>query len=295
MRSLAFLSSSVGTKVLIAITGLAFFGFLVLHLAGNLLIFVGPESFNGYSHALVSNPLIYVAEAGLVVVFVVHAAKAILNVVDNRRARPARYALKRRAGHTSRKTLASTTMIVSGSVILVFLVIHLAMFKFGTYYPDTGADRRDLHRLVVEKFSHPGLVAFYASVRTYEPFFAFHGFAEEAARIQPSYCVCGDVYNPVCAEVLGSDGTFENKTFLNRCVATMCGGNYVIHEGECEPGDGLATPSCDGEVCSGEPATCSLALGPGRHGSFGSAIVFGAGVFGLLVVLLRRARRRAHR
>ena len=66
-------SSSVGTKLLIGLTGLALFVYLVLHLAGNLLIFLGPRVFNEYSHSLLSNPLVPVIEIGLLLVFVIHA------------------------------------------------------------------------------------------------------------------------------------------------------------------------------------------------------------------------------
>src|SRR5688572_16770420 len=115
-------SSSVGTKVLIAFTGLALFGFLIIHLAGNLLVLVGPDTFNNYSHKLISNPLIYLAEAGLAAVFLLHVWKTVRNFGRNTAARPARYAIRKPAGHTSRKSLSSTTMIVSGTAILVFLI-----------------------------------------------------------------------------------------------------------------------------------------------------------------------------
>ncbi|MPY89867.1 MAG: cytochrome B subunit [Luteitalea sp.] len=177
MRPMKFLSSSVGTKVLIAVTGLAFFLFLILHLAGNLLIFVGPEAFNSYSHKLVSNPLLLVAEAGLAAIFLLHVVKAVVNFTANRHARPVGYAMKRWARHTSRKSLASTTMIVSGTIIFGFLILHLITFKFGTYYEDPTHHYRDLHRLVLEKFSHPGLVGFYVLCMTIIGLHLRHGLA----------------------------------------------------------------------------------------------------------------------
>jgi len=153
--------SSTGTKVVIAFTGLALFGFLITHLAGNLLILVGPEAFNNYSHALVSNPLIYLAEAGLALLFVLHIFKTATNFGRNRAARPVGYAVKRPAGHTSRKTLSSTWMIVSGTTILVFLLLHLKTLKFGAYYPSAEPGVRDLYRLTVETFQKPGYVIWY--------------------------------------------------------------------------------------------------------------------------------------
>ena len=71
------LRSSVVKKQFVGITGLLLCGFLVSHLLGNLLLFVGPEAFNKYGHALTSNPLIYIAEAGLLVLFLGHMGLAI--------------------------------------------------------------------------------------------------------------------------------------------------------------------------------------------------------------------------
>ncbi len=154
-------SSSVGTKVLIAFTGLALFGFLIVHLAGNLLLLSGPDAFNAYSHKLISNPLIYLAEAGLAAIFLLHVWKAGRNYGRNRAARPERYDVKRSAGHTSRKTLSSTWMIVSGTTILVFLILHLKTFKFGAWYDATEPGVRDIYRLTIEVFHKPGYVIWY--------------------------------------------------------------------------------------------------------------------------------------
>jgi succinate dehydrogenase / fumarate reductase cytochrome b subunit len=158
------ISSTVGTKVLIAITGLAMFVFLIGHRDGNLLLLVGPEAFNGYSHKLISNPAIYVVEAGLAAILVLHVFKAVLNWAANRSARPGAYQKKAWAGHTSRKTVASSTMIYTGAFIFVFLVLHLKTFKFGPWYEtiQDGLIVRDLHRLTVEVFQSPAYVGFYA-------------------------------------------------------------------------------------------------------------------------------------
>src|SRR6185436_4943764 len=114
-------SSSVGTKLLIGLTGLLLFAYLILHLAGNLIVFAGQDTFNGYSHALISNPLVVPAEIALIGVFVLHIFKAVTMWLRNQAARPAGYAQKTWAGHTSRKSLSSTTMIWTGLVILVFV------------------------------------------------------------------------------------------------------------------------------------------------------------------------------
>src|SRR3954467_10224186 len=100
------ISSSVGTKLLIGLTGLGLFAYMLLHLVGNVLIFAGPETFNAYSHALVSNPLLLPVEIGLLLVFLLHVYKTITNYIANSAARPARYTTKKQAGYTSRKSLA---------------------------------------------------------------------------------------------------------------------------------------------------------------------------------------------
>jgi succinate dehydrogenase / fumarate reductase cytochrome b subunit len=152
-------SSSVGTKLLIGLTGLGLFAYMVLHLVGNVLIFAGTETFNAYSHALISNPLLLPIEIGLLAIFLLHVYKAITNYLSNTAARPIRYAQKKGAEHTSRKSLASSTMIWSGLVLFVFIVIHVWQFKFGTWY-ETGGEIpiRDLARTEFEIFSHPGWV-----------------------------------------------------------------------------------------------------------------------------------------
>jgi succinate dehydrogenase / fumarate reductase cytochrome b subunit len=163
MRLLQAASTSVGSKILIALTGLGLGIFLIAHLAGNLLFLAGPATFNEYSHKLVSNPLVYVAELGLLAVFLLHLGKTVAGFMGNAAARPQAYAAKKWAktkNPKSRKSLASATMIVTGTITLLFVVSHLFTFKFGTYY-ETPDGIRDLYRLQVEIFSNPGYVGFY--------------------------------------------------------------------------------------------------------------------------------------
>jgi len=155
-------TSSVGTKLLIGLTGLALFAYLVLHLVGNALIFVGPDTFNEYAHALISNPLIVPIEVGLLLIFLLHVYKTVAMWLANQAARPVKYQKKAMAGHTSRKSVASTTMIVTGTLTLLFLLVHVKQFKYGAYYPSAGnAAVRDLYRTEVEVFHQPAWVAFY--------------------------------------------------------------------------------------------------------------------------------------
>jgi succinate dehydrogenase / fumarate reductase, cytochrome b subunit len=154
-------SSSIGTKLLIGTTGLLLFLYLLLHLAGNLLVFAGQETFNAYSHKLISNPLVVPAEIGLLAIFVLHIYKTVRMWLGNRAARPVEYEQKRWAGHTSRKTLSSTTMIWTGLVLLVFVGVHLQQFKFGPWYEIGDPPVRDLYRIEAEVFTSPIWVGVY--------------------------------------------------------------------------------------------------------------------------------------
>ena len=128
-------TSSVGTKLLIGLTGLALFAYLVLHLAGNALIFLGPDTFNEYSHSLISNPLVVPVEIGLLLIFLLHVYKTItMYVAEPGGAARCGMQKKAMAGHTSRKSLASSTMIVTGSLTLLFVLVHVKQFKYGAYY-----------------------------------------------------------------------------------------------------------------------------------------------------------------
>ena len=171
----SFFSSSVGSKYLIAFTGLSLVGFLIGHLAGNLLVYVSPDAYNHYSDKLIKNPLVIPAELGLIALFLLHAYKGVRMFLGAREARPVAYARKERAGHTSRKSWASTTMILSGIFLLLFVPFHLKTFKFGAHYESSEPGVRDLWRLVAEVFSHPGYVIFYVVGMTVIGFHLWHG------------------------------------------------------------------------------------------------------------------------
>ena len=171
------LSSSVTEKFLIAATGLALVLYLVVHLAGNLLLFLGPQRFNAYAHALISNPLVVPVEIGLLAIFLVHVYKTVVMWWRNRAARPQPYYRKRWAGGPSRKSWASTTMIYTGALTALFVVLHVRSFKYGTYYQVAGSEVRDLHRLVTEFFQSPVNVAFYEACLVLLGFHLWHGFA----------------------------------------------------------------------------------------------------------------------
>jgi succinate dehydrogenase / fumarate reductase cytochrome b subunit len=153
-------ATSVGTKILIGITGLALFIYLIIHIAGNLLVFFGPAVFNKYAYTLEGNPLIPIIEVGLLLIFLVHVYKTVRMFLGNQATRPVGYAQKKKAGPPSRKTVASSTMIFSGLWLLAFIIVHVKAFRYGVEYdwPEGG---RDLYRLEMENFSNPLMVGFY--------------------------------------------------------------------------------------------------------------------------------------
>lgn len=156
-----YLTSTIGSKQLMGLAGLGFALFLFTHMAANMLILFNPKAYNLYSHALVTNPLIYIAEAGLVAFFVYHAVKGIILSIKNRGARKSRYAVL--PSGEKRTSWTARTMWAQGLVIVAFVVLHLITFKFGTVYEVQydGETVRDLHRLVLEVFAQPVYVFWY--------------------------------------------------------------------------------------------------------------------------------------
>ncbi len=155
-------SSSVGTKILIGLTGVLLVVYLLIHIAGNMVVFLGPAAFNTYAFTLESNPLLPLVELVLLSWFVIHIYKTVRNFLSNQAARPVAYQKKKSAGHTTRKTFASSTMIVSGLWLFAFLLVHVKAFHdgWGTQY-EWPAGGRDLYRQEMETFANPVMVGFY--------------------------------------------------------------------------------------------------------------------------------------
>lgn len=160
---------SILKKAITAVSGLALVGFLVTHLAANLLLLSpNPDAFNTYPAKLQSfGWLLILAEIGLGALFVIHAINGVALKLNHRGARPVRYKMWKSKGGASRASLTSLSMAISGSVLLVFLIAHVWTFRFGPGVVEgyvtqlNGAQERDLYRLVLETFRNPAVVAFY--------------------------------------------------------------------------------------------------------------------------------------
>lgn len=179
-NKIQFWKSTVGIKYFMGISGLVWAGFLATHMAGNLLIFLGPEAYNTYSHGLTSMHLIWLARGGLLAAFLLHVIAAIVLTIHNRRARGGQnYAIQ--PNGKKRSAFASKWMIFHGSMILIFIILHLGTFTLGpamaegyvaTYH---GIEMRDLHRLVIETFQSPVYVGWYCVALVLLGFHLSHG------------------------------------------------------------------------------------------------------------------------
>lgn len=172
-------NSTVGRKFIMGLTALSLCGFVVVHLVGNLTLFAGKDSqlFNEYAHHLISlGVLLYVAEVGLALLFLVHIVIGISIWLQKRQARPQNYIKQTPAGGTSEMTFYSKNMIWTGLIVITFIIIHLVNFKFGTFYKVDGEEMRDLHKLVTEFFGNPVNVVFYMAVMIVLGFHLRHGF-----------------------------------------------------------------------------------------------------------------------
>jgi succinate dehydrogenase / fumarate reductase cytochrome b subunit len=154
--------SSLGKKYIMAITGLLLFLFVIVHMLGNLQVYLGPETMNAYAALLKSRPaLLWTARIGLFIIAVLHIVSALQLAAENRAARPQPYSEGKPLA-----TLASRTILVSGLIIFGFVVYHLMHFTFGVTNPDfmdlhDPLGHHDVYRMTVEGFRNPWVSAFY--------------------------------------------------------------------------------------------------------------------------------------
>jgi succinate dehydrogenase / fumarate reductase cytochrome b subunit len=153
-RVVEFLESSIGKKIMVALAGLLLCGFLITHLAGNLLLFVGGPAFDRYAAFLESQALLPLAEGGLLVLFLIHVALSARARLANMTARPVAYEMYK--GKDAR-TPGSSTMAITGSLVLLFVIIHVATIKYRL-----GGDKGpDLYAHVTQWFKNPLYAGFY--------------------------------------------------------------------------------------------------------------------------------------
>ncbi|MCE9582780.1 MAG: succinate dehydrogenase cytochrome b subunit [Planctomycetes bacterium] len=158
----SLLNSSIGKKTVMAITGLALFGFVVAHLVGNLQVFIPDDgkSINAYGHLLKSKPaLIWTARLTLLALLFAHVITAIRLSLENNAARPVGYQVK----NWREASYASRTMMISGPLIFLYVVYHLLHFTVGVVHPKF--DHEDVYRNVILGFqSTPAALVYIAAM-----------------------------------------------------------------------------------------------------------------------------------
>lgn len=178
-RLLDLYRSALGKKVLMAATGIVLFGFVLVHMLGNLKLYQGPEKMNAYaewlrefgSPALPHEGFLWIARLVLLGAVVVHMTSAVQLVLLNRRARPASTRYRKTAYDAS--SYASRTMIWGGAIIVLFVVYHLLHLTLGTVHPNF--DTENVYANVVSAFQVPWVAAIYVVANLALGFHLFHG------------------------------------------------------------------------------------------------------------------------
>src|SRR5690348_15214558 len=201
---LAFCHSSVGRKMVVAVTGVVLILFVVGHLLGNLQIYLGPDWINSYAqHLRDLGPLLWAIRAFLLVSVILHIYFTILLAIENRRARPQAY----RDRNYVKASWASRHMVVSGLVVFAFIVFHLLHFtarKFNPQFPLltlVPLNRYDVYLMMVYGFQNIYVSVFYVVglflltlhlTHGSSSFFQSLGFNNE--RLTPKLAVAGRVF-----------------------------------------------------------------------------------------------------
>ncbi len=172
-----FLNTSIGRKIVMAVTGLAMVLFAIVHLLGNSSIFVGPSGINAYAEHLHSMPLpiIIAFRAVLLVLFVVHVIYGIQLTIENRSGRPSEYAVKA----TRKTTFASENMIWTGLLLLAFIVYHILHFTLrvtpGLTLVNDASGHFNVFAMVASSFSGFAGAGIYAAAMAVLFLHLYHG------------------------------------------------------------------------------------------------------------------------
>jgi succinate dehydrogenase / fumarate reductase cytochrome b subunit len=168
--------TSVGSKYVMALTGLGLMIFVIAHMIGNLLVFSGPDALNSYAKALKDHPtLLWSARTGLLAIFVLHVFLGIRLTRQNMAARPDRYAYE----DTVQANWASRHMLLTGLLLFAFVIYHLAHFTFGLIQPAPAADPKtggaDVYAMVVAGFSNVWITLSYLFFQVFLALHLWHG------------------------------------------------------------------------------------------------------------------------
>ncbi|NIR45473.1 MAG: succinate dehydrogenase cytochrome b subunit [Gemmatimonadetes bacterium] len=172
-RIAAFFATTVGKKMVMAVTGIVLVVFVIGHMIGNLQVYIGPEAINHYGELLrelLHGGFIWVARGGLLAAVLLHIWAATALTLDSWKARPVGY---RRRQQWTESTYASRTMRWGGPILLIFIVYHLLHFTTGTAHNDFVAG--DVYHNVVAGFSIWWVSAFYIFAQLVLGLHLYHG------------------------------------------------------------------------------------------------------------------------
>jgi succinate dehydrogenase / fumarate reductase, cytochrome b subunit len=173
-KALSLGDTSIGKKALLAVSGVILFGFVIVHMLGNLQVFLGPDVFNAYGEAAKSNAVVlWGARSVLLVALITHLVLVVQLYWRSVRARPVGYQVKKNIA----TSYAGATMKYSGPALLLYIVFHLAHFTYpglalaGDYEHNT----LDIYSNFVNAFQIPWVVALYVSANLLLGMHLFHG------------------------------------------------------------------------------------------------------------------------
>jgi succinate dehydrogenase / fumarate reductase cytochrome b subunit len=169
---LGLFRSTLGRKIIMAVTGFALFGFVIAHMIGNLQVYLGPGPINAYGEALrhlLHGAGLWIARGGLLVCAALHVWSAASLTLQNRAARPQGY----RAQLWQDSTYASRTMRWSGVIVLAFIVYHLLHFTVGSVHPNFVSG--DVYHNLVVGFRAPLVSGFYILAMLLLGMHLYHG------------------------------------------------------------------------------------------------------------------------
>lgn len=226
-RALALYRSTIGKKVLMALSGVVLFGFLIGHMLGNLQYFLGPEVINAYGASLhESMLLLWGVRVVLLVSLVVHVAMTVQLVRRNAAARPNAYARKR----TVAASLAARTMIISGPVIFVFVLFHIAHLTLGWRVVPPDFIPGDMYTNLSTGFRVPWVAVFYVVCVGLVAMHVFHGawsMFRTIGLVHPRYDRMVRVFATATAIAIGVGFASLPITIVARVVGDGDGGGGV--------------------------------------------------------------------
>ena len=200
-----FLKSSIGKKFMMALTGSFLLIFLIVHLIGNITLFFGPEAFNGYVETLdIIKPLIRIIEVVLLAAFILHIYNGLVLWLENKRTQGGNFVRKYKVNASGdNSSFSSRTSFITGSIIFIFLVLHLGTFfwRFNVHDPEGLANTHQYFDIVTGFFTIWWYVVLYIIAVLLLGYHLNHGFQSafqtfgwNHKKYFPIIKICGTIY-----------------------------------------------------------------------------------------------------